>query len=133
MNITYGDPVFVIVWIFGWVTIFMIGRHQRARRREQMLDRIHKERMLAMEKGIPLPELPDYEKANGAWARAASSTRINPRWPLGVAAITTSVGIGLSVVLFLLGDNARDAWPVGLLGVFAGLGLCLQYLLTRPK
>jgi len=132
MDIKYGDPIFVILWVFGWATIFLVARYQRARRKEQMLDRIHKERMLAMEKGIPLPELPDYERLLGGLSQAARSARINPRWPLGIAAIVTAAGIGLSAVLWLLDGIARDAWPVGLLGVFLGVGLCLHYRLTRP-
>ena len=128
----YGDPIFVLIWVFGWVTIGLVGHQLRARRKERDKDRIHKERMLAMEKGLPLPELPDYDQPDTGTGRAIASLRPNPRWPLGLAAISMSVGVGLSVVLFLLGGAGRDAWPVGLLGVFLGVGLCLHYRLTRP-
>ena len=47
--------LFALVWVFGWVLLLMLIWHLRGRRRERRMEMIHKERMMAMEKGIPLP------------------------------------------------------------------------------
>lgn len=75
---------------------------------------------MAMEKGIPLPELPDFaEPGRSALAAAVASLRINPRWPLGRGALFAMVGAGTSLALWLTPErDPHNAWPVGLIGVF---------------
>jgi hypothetical protein len=120
--------VFLIVWTFGWVILLIVIWQLRARRAERRLERIHKERMMAMEKGIPLPEIPDYEEKSGAWM----GLRVNPKWPLGVGAIFVMLGLGLTFALRVTQDaDLRRVWAFGLLGVFFGVGLWLHYFLTR--
>ena len=56
------DPlIFSLIWVFGWVILLLLAWHLRAARRQRRLELQHKERMMAMEKGIPLPELPAEE------------------------------------------------------------------------
>jgi len=119
-----------LLWVFGWAAVILVAWHLRARRRDLRLKLIHEERMKAMEKDIPLPELPELEtKRRPRWLDGAT----NPRWPLGVGAMLILLGIGLSVALYLSGDPYHNqVWPFGLLGVFGGVGLFLHYLLTRP-
>jgi hypothetical protein len=91
--------------------------------------------MMAMEKGIPLPELPDFAEPSGrsALAEAVASVRINPRWPLGLGALFVMVGAGTSLALWLITEqDPHNAWPVGLIGVYFGVGLIFHYFLTRP-
>jgi hypothetical protein len=124
--------VFLIVWTFGWVTLLIVIWQLRVRRADRRLDRIHKERMIAMEKGIPLPEMPDYEEKPGLALQAWSSLRINPKWPLGIGAIFVMLGLGLMLALVISKEGYQDrSWGVGLLGVFFGVGLWLHYFLTR--
>jgi hypothetical protein len=126
--------VFTLFWVFGWVLLLILIWHLKGRRRERRMEMIHKERMMAMEKGIPLPELPDFaEPARSTVAEAAGWIRINPRWPLGLGAVFIMVGAGTSLALWLITEpDPHNAWPVGLIGVFFGLGLIFHYLLTRP-
>ena len=122
---------FAIVWVFGWAAFFLVLRRLNDAKRQRKLDLIHKERMAAMEKGIPVPELPDYDEPArpGLFARI----RLNPRWPLGLGAFAIVMGAGASLVLRMSGDPYHNqVWPFGLLGVFFGLGLFLYYGLTRP-
>jgi hypothetical protein len=123
---------FLIVWTFGWVILLIVIWQLRVSRAERRLERIHKERMIAMEKGIPLPEMPDYEEKPGALAQTWSNLHINPKWPLGVGAIFMMLGFGVSLALWF-SKEASDAgiWGVGLIGVFFGIGLWLHYFLTR--
>ena len=87
---------------------------------------------MAMEKGIPLPELPadDEPGRRPLVAELVGSIRINPRWPLGIGALFVMLGLGVSTALWLAHENE---WPVGLIAVFFGVGLMLHYALTRPS
>jgi hypothetical protein len=124
--------VFLIVWTFGWVVLLIVIWQLRVYRGERRLERIHKERMIAMEKGIPLPEMPDYEEKPGALAQAWSGLRINPKWPLGVGAIFIMLGSGVALAMALSKEPDHNrVWGFGLIGVFFGLGLWMHYFLTR--
>jgi len=131
------DPLlFSLFWVFGWAVLLVVVWHLRASRRQKRLELIHKERIVAMEKGIPLPELPDYAESSKEplLANAVASLRLNPRWPLGVGAICVMVGAGTAWALSLSGDEYhRQIWSFGLIGVFFGVGLFLHYFLTRPR
>ena len=132
------DPLmFSLFWVFGWVILLLVAWHLRSSRRERRVERQHKERMMAMEKGIPLPELPaqDEEPVRGRplLAEVVAAIRINPRWPLGLGALFVMFGIGLSAALALSQEAEHyRVWSFGLIPVFFGLGLMLHYLLTRP-
>ncbi len=134
MNIDYGSAGFTIVWVFGWAIFVLIVWFIRGQRRERMIDRIHKERLLAIEKGVALPELPEYDR--GSFHTAWSGAKLNPRWPLGVGAIFITVGLGgflammLTTKRLLPGDQYDEPWG-WLVAVAFGIGLWLHYFLTR--
>jgi hypothetical protein len=119
-----------LVWVFGAAAIFLVVKVLNTRRYQIKLDFIHKERIAAMDKGIPLPELPEYDKPSQT---LLSYVRLNPRWPLG-AGVTLILGaIGLGLALFLSGDPYhRQIWSFSFIPFFLGFGLMLQYRLTRP-
>jgi hypothetical protein len=128
--------LFGMAWLLGWAVLVVVVWHLRATRRQNRWELIHKERLAAMDKGIPLPELPDYgdSTAESALTEALGFVRLNPRWPLGVGAICIMLGAGTCVALRLSGDAYHnEVWPFGLVGVFLGVGLWLHYLLTRPR
>jgi len=127
--------LFTVIWVFGWVLLLILIWHLKGRQRERRLEMIHKERMMAMEKGIPLPELPEFGEPTGRSivGNAVGAIRINPRWPLGLGAVFVMLGVGVSLALWLSQEHdPHNAWPVGLVGVFFGIGLFLHYFLTRP-
>jgi hypothetical protein len=124
--------VFLIVWTFGWVILLIVIWQLRARSAERRRERIHQERMVALEKGIPLPELPDYDEKPGAAGQGWLALRLNPKWPLGVGAIFVMLGIGVAFTLAIHHDQYyRQMSVFGLIGVFLGIGLWLHYFLTR--
>lgn len=127
--------IFTLFWVFGWVLLLILIWHLKGQRRQKRMELVHKERMMAMEKGIPLPELPDFGEpsARSPLTEALASVRINPRWPLGLGALAVMMGAGVSLAFWLSTDpEPHRAWPFGLLGVFFGVGLFFHYLLTRP-
>jgi len=117
---------FAAVWVFGWVIVIVTVWHLRGKRRDWRLQLIHKERLAAMDKGIPLPELPGYEdppRPRRAW---------HPKWPLAAGIILIFGGAGSMVALMLSGeDYHRRVWSMGLIPVFVGVGLILQYWILR--
>lgn len=130
--------LFGVTWAFGWVIVGLVASHMKSKRRNERLRMVHEERMKAMEKEIPLPEFPELEEENGndRWGGPAKPS--NPRSVLGAAALIASAGIGVSVMFSLWGSVTKDSdlyglWPIGLLGVFVGLGLVFYYYLTRPQ
>lgn len=128
--------LFTLFWVFGWVLLLILIWHLKGQRRQKRLEMVHQERMLALEKGIPLPDLPDFAEppARSLLADLTASIRINPRWPLGLGAIFILAGAGVSLALWLAQvPEPHQAWPSGLVGVFFGLGLFAHYYLTRPS
>ena len=117
MKLEYGSPLFTLIWVFGWAIFGVVIWQLRSRKRERMVDRIHRERLAAIEKGLPLPELPAYEDPSGMW-------RLNPKWALGWGVVSVMAGIGWMVAV-------TQDWQVGLIGIFLGVGLWLHYWLTR--
>lgn len=131
------DPLlYKLLWVFGWALVVLCVWIVRSARKQRRLELIHAERMAAIAKGVPLPELPDYDEAGAKLSFAAErgGTSINPRWPLGVGALCIMFGLGLSLALWLSGDEYHNQiWPFGLIGVFIGAGLMLHYVLTRGR
>ena len=125
------EPVVTgIVWVFGWAAFFLIWYHLRTGRRQQLIDIVHRERMLAMEKGIAPPPYPE----SFGETKKTMLTPLNPRWPLGVGALSIMTGLGAAICMRLSGDPYhQQVWAFGFMGVFVGVGLFLHYALTRSR
>jgi len=119
----------VAIWVFGWVTVFLFIHFVRLSLRDRQIERIHKERMLAMEKGIPLPELPAMESHCHRGARSD-----NPRWPLGLGGLLITLGIGNVAALIISTDpEIQKLWTLPITVIFLGAGFILYYFLTKPR
>lgn len=120
-------------WVFGCAVIALILAKHRGERKQERLRMIHEERMRAMEKNLPLAELPELDPDAEERLGEMWRSRLNPRWPLGLGALLIFAGLGMSAALRLAGDpDLRDLWSFGLIGVFLGVGFIVHYLLTRP-
>ncbi len=123
---------FILAWCFGWAAICILIWQLRQRRHDRRMELIHKERMAAMERGIPAPELPDYDAPRPQHDSLWSQIKLNPRWPLGVGAIFVMLGIGTTIALRWSGEDYHQrVWSFGLIPIFFGVGLFLHYGLTR--
>lgn len=129
------------VWIAIFVPALLAAaalavwaRHLRESKRLAEREMVHRERMAALEKGAPLPELlaglraPGEAPGNGrAWVAQAAL----------LAGLTLLLGgVGLFVAFTMIADTPETAGlqalaPVGLIPAFAGLGLLLFYDLDR--
>jgi hypothetical protein len=91
------------------------------RERQQRLEFIHQERLAAMDKGIPLPELP---------IEPRTRTSPDPRAMLLHGIAWTALGSGGVVAMYLI-PNSMPIWPAALPLVFLGVGLILYYAVGR--
>jgi hypothetical protein len=96
----------------------------------RQLEMLHRERMAAIEKGLPPPEPPaalsDDDLLHGWIARHRS----NPRRPLAAAILFGMFGGGLMSAMIM---THEPKWPYALIPIFLSLGFVLQYFLMRPR
>lgn len=118
---------------FGFVTVFIVvmklARNAREARRLAAREMLHRERLAAIDKGLPLHELPaelmfepkDEEFRTVAAARNAA---------LAAGLIIAPAGIGMMVGFARVPDLAQLS-PLGLIPIFVGGGLLLYHSLSR--
>lgn len=124
-------PILGLIWVFGWAVFYLALRLINTQRYRMKLELIHQERIMAMDKGLPAPELPEYEQPS-TYISLFSRMTLNPKWPLGLGALSILTGVGVSVALKLSEEPYHHrVWSMGLIGVFFGLGLFVHYAVTR--
>ena len=122
MGHSLGDAYIVIALSAVWIAYLYF----RYRERQRRLEVLHQERMAAMDKGIPLPELP----------LESPKPPPDPRMPLLHGIVWLAFGIGGVAALLTIGPvaNMPVLWPFALPLVFLGAGLVLYYVLvSRPR
>ena len=112
-----GDAFVVAALTLGVIGYLYVRFLERRRR----LEVVHAERLAAMEKGIPLPELPVDQPRTGPPP--------DPRVPLIIGIVLAAFGVGAMVAMSLV-DEFHRAWPVPLPVAFMGGGLMLYYYLA---
>jgi hypothetical protein len=120
-----GDGI-IVAALAAAVVAYLYFRHIERRRR---LELVHQERLAAMEKGIPLPELPlDPPKV---------PRPPDPRAPLIHGIVWSALGGGAMLALRLIEPlpDAPALWPLPLPLALLGIGLMLYYALAseRPR
>jgi hypothetical protein len=119
MGHSVGDGIIVAALTAGVVGYFLLRFLERRRR----LEILHAERVTAMDKGIPLPELP---------LDPPSSTPVfspNPHVPLILGIVLTAFGAGSMMALWLV-ERLRPGWPMPLPVASIGVGLVLYHFLA---
>ena len=120
MGHTFGDGI-IVAALAAAVVAYLYFRHAERQRR---LEIVHQERLAAMEKGIPLPELP------------LDPPRVpkppDPRAPLIHGIVWTALGGGAMVALRLF-PNTPVLWPLPLPIALLGIGLMLYYALASER
>jgi hypothetical protein len=117
---------FMAFFAFVWGAMYL-----RYRKRREEREMVHRERILAMEKGIPLPEIPVVEE-NGVAALAGLRRDIFPRIALGCGILLVCVGFGVVVALIISQNrDVREHWSMGFIPMMAGVGLLIYWALLR--
>src|SRR5262245_24316241 len=119
MGHTFGDGL-IVASIAAAIVAYLYFQHVERRRR---LEIIHQERLAAMDKGIPLPELP---------IDPPTAPSGNPHAVLLHAIVWAAFSVGGMIVLYLnLPAQMHGYWIAPLPLTFLGIGLMLYYFLTR--
>jgi Domain of unknown function (DUF6249) len=118
------------------VLAFIWGRqYLKLRKQHSEREMLHRERLLAMEKGIPLPEFPALvEEPNGSLLdyMSASMKHVAPKLTLGCGLILIFGGAGIVASFIIVPDSElHKVWSVGLIPGFIGVGFVLYYLFMR--
>lgn len=113
-----GDGI-IVAALAGAFIAYLYFKHVDQQRR---LEIVHAERLVAMDKGIPLPELPLHP--------VTLPQPPDPRSALVHGVVWTSLGTGAMIAFWLVTRgtaNAAKVWPLPLPVVLLGLGLMLYY------
>ena len=123
MGHSIGDGL-IVAAVAAAITAYFYFKHVERRRRLEIL---HQERLAAMDKGIPLPELP--------LDPPTDSKPPDPRAPLLHGIVWLAFGIGGMVMLLLIGPSPTGTamWPLPLPLAFLGAGLILYYALASDR
>jgi hypothetical protein len=116
-------PIFIpIVAIIMGVGVAMLAIWTNYKRKSEMFELHHKERLLAIERGMEVPSLPDdFFKTSGKLAATPDDRlRYGLMWLL--------VGVALMIALALNSGLERAAW--GLLPVAVGLAYLIYYAIV---
>jgi len=122
MSYTIGDGM-VALALAGGIIGYLYMKHQS---RQKRIEIIHRERMAAMEKGIPLPEFP-LEPTRGQ--RPPNPTVL----PI-LGTVLFSLSVGTMIVLALIPPSPSDGfWVAPLPFAFLGVGLiAFHFLQAKP-
>ena len=118
-----GDGI-IVASLAAAVVAYLYFRHIERQRR---LEIVHQERLAAMEKGIPLPELPlDPPQV---------PKPPDPRATLIHGIVWSAFGVGAMVALRLIGPgpDERAIWPLPLPLALLGVGLILYDALASER
>jgi hypothetical protein len=123
MGYTLADALIVAAVAAAFVA-YLYFRHIGRQRR---LEIVHQERLAAMEKGIPLPELP--------LDPPSVPKPPDPRAPLIHGIVWSALGGGAMLALRLIGPlpNAPVLWPLPLPLALLGIGLILYYAFASDR
>ena len=118
MNHSYsiGDGIVVVALTMGVLGYLYL----KFREKQRYLDILHAERLAAIEKDIPLPELP----IEPLFARTSNPP--DPRVGRLIGAVLLCFGLGSMLMLWLL-PGMRGLWPAPLPVAFIGGGLILAF------
>lgn len=118
---TLADALIVIA-LTGALVAWLYLRHKERQRRMEI---VHQERLVAMDKGMPLPELPGEPVKPPA----------DPRNMLvhGIAWVSMGLGGILALRLTAMQVNGTALWPLPLPLLFLGVGLVLFYVLGSQR
>ena len=124
-----------IAWIFGWAIIWYFRRKNVEANALKLRDLLHRERLAAIDKGVPLPELPAESEADPVWLRPEAE-RMRAAWLRRTALILGLFflfgGVGVCVGFLFAPDRGfYDMWTIGFIPAMSGLGLLLYAAIAR--
>lgn len=129
--------IFGVTFIFLFALMGVLIESQRQKSKLARQELLQRERLAAIEKGVPLP---DWDSMmlddDGALVSTAEAHERRRQWfrmiSLCIGLLLAFAGAGMLVAFNIGSDNEfRDIGTVGAIPVMAGIGLLLFYALTR--
>ena len=129
--------IFGVAFIFLFALLGVLIESQRQKTKLARQELVQKERLAAIEKGVPLP---DWDSTmlddDGSLVSTAEAHERRRQWfrmiSLCIGLLLSFAGAGMLVAFNIGADNEfRDIGTVGAIPVMAGVGLLLFYALTR--
>ena len=121
MNTSIGDGMATLA-VAAAIVAYLYMTHQT---RQKRLEIIHQERLVAMEKGIPLPEFP---------AEPVRRSEPDPTVLPILGTVLFSLSVGTMIVLYLnLAPQEHSFWVAPLPFAFLGVGLAAYHFLSRER
>jgi hypothetical protein len=129
MNQIVGMIIGLVAVVMG-IGVGMLAIYCDYRRRREMFELHHKERMAAIEKGIELPPLPEaFFSPDG---RAPRTRKPNPHAKLLGGLLCLFLGIALSIAVYFAATLEAALFSLTLPGV--GLALLIYYFMVdKPE
>ena len=134
-----GWAIFGSAFIFIFILLGIFAESQRQKRKLARQELLQKERFMAMEKGLPIPEWESsiVDEEGAPFSSAEAYERKKQAFRLVTFALGfffTFTGLGMLLAFNLApGDDWKDVATVGAIPVMAGVGLLLFYYLTRNR
>lgn len=134
-----GQEYFYVIvglfWIFAWVGVWLVRRRAVEARALKMREMLHRERVAAIEKGVPLPELPVESEAVSTWLDPEAE-RLRSMWLKRVSLVMGFVflftGLGICAAFFWAPDQGfHGMWTIGMIPAMAGVGFLLYAAVAR--
>lgn len=125
--------LFLVLVIFGFVGYGILKHYLLDQALVKRREMVHKERILAMEKGLSIEDLQSPEEPlvlnsssqekTLAWVRLAS---------LGIGLVLILGGVGICGAFYITEvAEVQEVWPLGLIPLLCGAGLLLFFLLSK--
>jgi len=123
---TTGDAIIVTAIIAGILGYLFL----KSRERRHRLDILHAERVAAMDKGIPLPELPI--ESSFRLEVVPPDPRAEARTVLLIGIVFAALGGGAMIAAAVMAERG-GLWVLPLPLVLMGIGMMLFYFLSSEE
>jgi hypothetical protein len=126
-------PIFGSLFIFGLLLLGILRHHLNEKRKIELREIMQKERIVAMEKSLPLPEWDHDLLTDSEQSKPASNLRQQVLWfrllSLCLGLFMCFAGVGM-LLGFSMSEDLRSIASIGMVPTMIGVGLLLFYRLS---
>lgn len=130
----------ITLLVLGLLGASILRRHLREAKLVRLREIAHRERMMALERGAPLPDT-DVQRIESLLGDGAATDSDRPCAPSSHWVRLAALALGLVCVFggagslpgfyYLSDAEASGMWPIGLIPLFIGAGLLIFVRLSR--
>ena len=122
----------MLILFLGCWSLLLVGRNIKTKSRLREREMAHRERIEAMQQGIPVPEATSVpvDAAPDAARTATGTIQWFRALALALGCFFFFTGGGMCIA-FLISPEFREIWSVGFIPMMAGFGFLLFFALSR--